>query len=187
MHLKDDDILALFFARSEEAIACLSAKYGRLCGKLAMNILGDMRDAEECVNDAYLAAWKNIPPERPINLQAYICRIVRNISIARWKYKQAEKRKTDYGICLEELENSLFSSGEIDEKLSEKELAGYLVKFLDTLDVENRRIFVRRFWYAEPYREIAKATGMRESSLRIRMLRVKKKLKVFLEERGVIV
>ena len=171
MKVLDDEILDLFFARSEEAIA----------------ILGDPRDAEECVNDAYLAAWKNIPPERPANLPAYICRLVRNISIARWKYKQAEKRKTDYGICLEELENSLFSSGEIVEELSEKELTEYLEKFLDTLDTENRRIFVRRFWYAEPYREIAKAAGMRESALRIRMLRVKKKLKAYLEERGVLV
>lgn len=107
MRLMDDEILDLFYARSEEAIACLSEKYGRLCGKLAMNILGDSRDAEECVNDAYLAAWKNIPPERPANLPAYICRLVRNISIARWKYKQAEKRKTDYGICLAGLEISL--------------------------------------------------------------------------------
>lgn len=55
--MEDKKIVELFYQRSEQAIAELAAKYGALCMKLAMNLLGDRQDAEECVNDAWLGAW----------------------------------------------------------------------------------------------------------------------------------
>lgn len=79
--MDDERIIELFFARSEQAIGELDIKYGKLCHNLSHNILGNRSDAEECVNDAYLGAWNAIPPAKPNPLQAYICKIVRNILI----------------------------------------------------------------------------------------------------------
>ena len=80
MGVEDSRIIELFFARSEQAITELSRKYGSVCGRVAGNILNDRRDAEECVNDAYLAVWNTVPPVRPDPLLSYVCRIVRNLA-----------------------------------------------------------------------------------------------------------
>ena len=107
--MEDSKIIALFFARSEQAIAELSNKYGGLCLHVADNILGNRSDAEECVNDAYLGAWNTIPPQKPNPLQSYICKIVRNIAITRYHSNTAAKRNSHYDVALEELEYCLFS------------------------------------------------------------------------------
>lgn len=51
--LEDVKIIELFFARTEQAIAELAAKYGSTCKRIANNILKCEPDAEECVNDAF--------------------------------------------------------------------------------------------------------------------------------------
>ena len=107
--MDDSKIIALFFERSEQAITELSNKYGKLCMYVANNILGNQQDAEECVNDAYLGAWNTIPPQKPNPLQAYICRIARNIAITKYHTNTAVKRNSHYDIALEELEYCLFS------------------------------------------------------------------------------
>lgn len=185
--MQDSKIIDLFFERSEEAIVELSNKYGNLCMKVAMNVLNNQQDAEECVNDAYLGAWDTIPPQRPNPLRSYICRIVRNIAINRYKHNQAEKRKGVYDVCLEELENVLRSPGDIDEAIEEATLVSHIENFLDGLDEVNRMIFIRRFWYMDSYKDIAKASKLKEGTIRVRMIRIKSDLKAFLIEKGVIV
>lgn len=184
--LDDSEIIDLFFMRSERAITELSAKYGPLCMKISMNILSQKQDAEECVNDSYLVAWNTIPPQKPNPLRSYICRIVRNQSINRWRYKNAKKRKSEYDLCLEELENVLSASGKIDDELNEEALVSYLEEFLDTLDPVNRMIFIRRFWFMDSYQAIAKMSGLREVTIRVRISRTKKSLKTFLVKKGVM-
>ena len=63
--MDDVTIVQLFWDRSEKAIEAVSSKYGRYCHAIARNILTSPEDAEECVNDTYLATWNSIPPKRP--------------------------------------------------------------------------------------------------------------------------
>ena len=98
--MDDERIIELFFARSEQAIGELDIKYGKLCHNLSHNILGNRSDAEECVNDAYLGAWNAIPPAKPNPLQAYICKIVRNISLKLYYRKEAAKRSSSYTVAM---------------------------------------------------------------------------------------
>ena len=185
--MEDSKIIDLFFERSEEAIIELSSKYGKVFMKISMNILHDLQDAEECVNDSYLGVWNAIPPDRPNPLLSYVCRIVRNISINRYKYNNAAKRKGNYDVCLDELEFCLNSSGGIDDGIETETLSSYIDEFLDSLDEVNRMIFVRRFWFMDSYKDIAKASRLREGTVRVRIVRVKSDLKRFLEKKGVIV
>ena len=101
--MDDDRIIELFFARSEQAITELSRKYGTVCRRVAENILNDRRDAEECLNDAYLAVWNTVPPRRPDPLMSYVCRIVRNQALKRYHANAARKRNSVYDAALEEL------------------------------------------------------------------------------------
>lgn len=184
--MNDNEIIQLLFNKSEKAIVEINKQYGKLCHTLAFNILKNRQDAEECVNDAYLGVWNTIPPKRPNSFTAYLCRLVRNLSVNRYKYNAAEKRKTNYNLCLEEIER-YFGTTELLEKITEKELTGYIETFLDSLTAQERFIFVRRFWYLDSYKSIAKATGLKEGALRVKMTRLKAELKKNLDKQGVVV
>ena len=181
--MQDDQIVALFFSRSEEAIRQLDVKYGRTCRTLSHNILGSWQDAEECVNDAYLGAWNTIPPQKPSPLLAYICKIVRNLSFRRFRDKTAIKRNAHFDVALHELEGCLPTTGTLEEQVDARELAQIIQQFLDSLPVENRVIFLRRYWYLDSYREIAHRVGLTEKT--VRLVRIRQKLKVLLEEKDV--
>ena len=88
-HPTDPEIIDLYFARNEQAIAKTNQKYGKTCMNLSMNIVESRPDAEECVNDTYLKTWQAIPPERPHSLCAFLCRIVRNLSLNRLREMRA--------------------------------------------------------------------------------------------------
>lgn len=85
-------IIELYFARNEQAINETDIKYGKLCLNMANNILSDNEDSKECVNDTYLSVWNKIPPTRPDNFMAYICKIVRNLSLKKLDFNLAQKR-----------------------------------------------------------------------------------------------
>ena len=185
--MDDSKIIDLFFERSEKAIVELSNKYGLVCMKVSMNVLNNHRDAEECVNDSYLGVWNAIPPEKPNPLLAFVCRIVRNISINRYKKNNTQKRKSNYGMCLDGLENYVSAQNTVEDVYDDTELATYIDEFLDSLSKTNRMLFVRRFWYMDSYEDIANASGLKEGAIRTRLSRIKSDLKLFLEKRGVIV
>ena len=109
--MDDSQIIDLFFARSELAISELDAKYGKVCHKLAHNILDSRQDAEECVNDAYLGTWNAIPPQRPDPLLPFVCVLVRRYSIMRYRANTAMKRNSSYDACMEEIENCIAAPG----------------------------------------------------------------------------
>lgn len=184
--MDDKAIIELFFARSEEGIRELDNKYGKICRKLSYNILSSRQDAEECVNDAYLGAWNAIPPARPEPLLAYLCRIVRNLSLTRYHANRAAKRGGGHGIALEELEGCLTSADTVETVMEERELVRLIEDFLKTLPPENRVILMRRYWFSDSYQEIAARTGLSEKTVSVRLVRIRKQLRRCLEEREVI-
>lgn len=185
--MDDEKIIGLFFERSEQAIKELDSKYGKLCHKLSFNILNNRPDSEECVNDAYLGAWNAIPPEKPNLLSAYICKIVRNISLKRYYAKTAAKRNSVYDVAMEELEACLATPNSVDDEIETKELARVIEKFLDTLSEENRVIFMRRYWFSDTYADIAERVGFSEKNVSVRLVRIRKQLKDYLSEREVFI
>ncbi len=160
--MEDKEIIALFFARSEDAIRALDTKYGALCHSLAYHIVNDRRDAEECVNDAWLGAWNAIPPARPDPLATYLCKIVRNLALKRYWSKAAAKRGGGFAVALEELEPCLAAPDTAESQLEARELACIIEGFLDTLSQENRVIFLRRYWFGDSGRDIAGRVGLSE-------------------------
>ncbi len=185
--MDDEKIIELFFARSEQAISELDEKYGRLCHQIARNILNDRLDAEECVNDAYLGTWNAIPPQRPNPLLAFVCKLVRNYSISRYRANMAMKRNSSYDLAMDEIEPYLTSPVSVEEHINAKELARIMEEFLDTLSQENRVIFVRRYWFSDSYAEIAKQTGFTEKNVSVRLTRSRKQLREYLIRKEVLI
>lgn len=178
--MEDAQIIELFFVRSEDAISELDKKYGKLCHKLADNILASAQDAEECVNDAYLSTWNAIPPQRPESLPAFVGTLVRRCSITRYRANTAMKRNSHYDMCMEELETFLASPQQaMEEHYAARELAAAIERFLDTQSKENRVLFMRRYWYADSFAEIGKLLGITEGNARLRLTRMRKQLKTY--------
>lgn len=182
--LEDSKIIALFYARSEQAVEELSKKYGALCRKIAGNILNNDLDAEECVNDAFYAAWITIPPQNPKPLKAYISRITRNLAIAKYHKNTAKKRNSFYDLALEELEECIPALDDVETELAGKELTHSLEKFLDTLDKESRIMFIRRYWYSDSISEIAERFQLSKNHVMVKLSRIRMKLKKYLEKEG---
>ena len=183
----DSTIIGLFYSRSERAIPELDKKYGAACHRTANNILGNLQDAEECVNDAYLGVWNSIPPQDPEPLSTYVLRIVRNISIRRVQYNRAEKRTGNYQECYEELKECIADTTTPETVYHARELTCYIEEFLDSLSRTNRLLFVRRYWYLDSIKGLASATGINEGAVRTRLSRMRQELKKQLQEKGVMV
>ncbi len=185
--MEDEKIIELFFARSEQGIRELDGKYGKACSRLSYNIVNNTQDAEECVNDAYLGAWNAIPPARPNPLLSYILKIVRNISLNSYWKKMAAKRGGQYTVALEEIEACIADKNSVEDEIEASELAHIIEKFLDTLTVENRVIFIRRYWFSESCRDIAGYVGLSEKNISVRLTRIRGKLRQYLIEREVYI
>ena len=183
--LDDSKIIDLFFERSEQAIDELSVKYGSVCSSVAFNILNNRQDAEECVNDAYVGVWNTVPPQRPDPLLSYLCRIVRNLAVKKYRANTAAKRNSFYDVALDELENCFPSSASVEQEVNAAETARIIDGFLGTLDRESRVLFVRRYWYCDSIEQLAELFSTSRHNVSVRLFRVRERLRKYLVKKGV--
>lgn len=184
--MKDNDIVNLFLARSEDAILALQEKYQRYGSYIAYNILYNKEDADECVNQAYLKMWNSIPPHKPENLAAYLGKIIRNLALDMFDRQKAQKRGAgQLTLAYEELQDCIATSNQMESIIDEIHLGEILNQFLWELPRETRQIFIRRYWYLSPIKEIATDYHLSESKVKMSLLRTRKKLKDFLEKEGI--
>lgn len=185
--MEDKHILDLFWERSEQAVTEVSAKYGRYCTGIAMQILHNMLDAEECVNDTWLHAWNAIPPKRPSVLQAYLGKITRNLSLDRWKRMTAQKRGgSQVELMLEELGDCVPADDSVQQEVESKVLAQSISRFLREQPENSRYLFIRRYWYGDAISDLAQKTKFTESYVKTSLFRLRQKLKQRLEEEEVL-
>ena len=180
MTLHDHEIVALYHARDEQAIAHSQRQYGTYCRTVAMNILNSPPDEEECVNDTWLAAWNSKPPKRPQNLRTYLGKLVRNISINRLKALRREKRDVRMTVTFEELEECIPAPDETAESV----ICEWLDEYLGTLEKLDRQLFVGRYWYNHSVKELAKYHGLSANAATKRITRTREGLRAYLTERG---
>ena len=178
--MQDHEIVSLYFARDERAIGETQSKYGTLCRTLAMRILDDAQDSEECVNDTWLETWNTIPPHRPDSLQAYVCRITRCLSLDRLR-RRTRKKRSGILIPLEEIAECL---PDTDTEPDNSRLSELMESFLASLSADDRRLFLGRYWYSYPIPKLAAAYGLTSNAVTIRLSRTRAALRVYLEERG---
>ncbi len=183
--MNDKEIVQMFFDRNPDAIESLSKKYDGYCNTIAKNILGNSEDAAECINDAYHNLWNSIPPSKPENLAAYLGKIVRNLSFDRYKHLTAEKRGgTGIDLVLDELSEIVSGKESVEQEINRKALTEDINIFLNSVSKEKRSIFIYRYMYAYPIKEIAKLFGKSKGNISVLLNRVRNGLKEFLTERG---
>jgi len=181
-YMDDREIVALYWERSETAIRETDRKYGKYCHAIAYNILYSKEDAEECVNDTYLKAWNSIPPEQPNSLSAYLGKITRNLALNRYAHEHADKRNIHLTAIYDEATEPFADSADM---LDEMILREAINTFLASLSAETRILFMRRYWYMSPVKQIAHDYGLPEGTVKSILSRTRKKFKDYLEKEGI--
>ena len=182
--MDDPEIIDLYWERSENAISETDAKYKGLCMHIANNILHDRQDAEECLSDTYFAVWNAIPSKRPKYLPAFLCRIMRNIALKRCEYNSAKKRSPEVMLSLDELDECIPSSEDVEASCDAAELGRVISSFLRQQPKRSRMIFLRRYWYFDPQSKLAEDFGMTENAVKQLLFRMRGQLKEYLEKEG---
>ncbi len=182
--MTDAQIIALYWSRSEDAIKETDAVYGRRLHVLSDKILQNHLDAEESVSDTYMKAWDTIPPVRPTCFFAYLAKICRNFSLGRLEWKSAAKRNADVVSLTQEMEQCIPDRSQ--ERSPERvEIGRILNRFLESISLESRLIFMRRYWYTDSIQEIAARYQISQSKVKTQLHRTRNKLRLFLEKEGV--
>ena len=182
--MDDSKIIELYFERDDRAIKETQIKYGKLCHKIAYNILNNYEDSEECVNDTYVGVWNAIPPTRPNNFMSFVCKITRNLSLKRLEFMKREKRSVDVLVSIHELEGVL-----PDEKyapdVSDEDIGKLISDFLYTQKEDVRNVFIRRYYFFDSIKEIAVEFSFSESKVKNMLFYTRNKLKDYLIKEGV--
>lgn len=183
--MTDEKILDLYFERSELAIEKTREAYGDYVRFIAFAILSDKTDAADIENDTYLKAWNSMPPERHDPLKPYLGGVSRNLAINRLEYKYAAKRAPgEYALSLDELAECI--PAENSDPTDMLALRDLIDGFLEFLDSDTRRMFLRRYYYVSSIAEIARDMRMSESKVKMRLMRARKELYELLIKSGFI-
>lgn len=184
--MKDQEIIDLYWRRDEAAISATADTYGKYCYCIAYNILHNNEDADECVNDTWLNAWESIPPQKPNRLATYLGKITRNLSLNRYSLRTAQKRGMgQVELTLSELEECVPAQTDLEQIVDEMVLVDAIEAFLHAQSRTARSIFIGRYWYLYPIRELADAYRMSESKVVSLLFRMRNKLKLHLEKEGI--
>ena len=183
--MPDEQIVELYWQRNERAIKETDIKYKSFLLSVANNIVNDIGDSEECLNDTYLGAWNAIPPARPTMLQAFLATIMRRTAIDCYKSRKRQKRiASELTVSLSELEGIISDDGDICSEIDSKELGSVINDFLRSQSDRRAYIFMSRYYFARPIKEIAKLLEVSEATINKEIAAIKRSLKEKLEKEG---
>lgn len=185
--MEDKEIIELYLQRSEEAIGATQRKYGAFCFHIAKNILTIPEDAEECVNDTWNTVWNKIPPVIPDSLKAFIGKIIRDISLSRYRANHAKKRYNGIEIMLDELDDCIPSKFDVEQEMERQHTSDMINEWLGSLSKESRVLFVKRYYYGDAVKTLAKDFGFTENQMAQKMMMLRNSLKSFLAKKGVTI
>lgn len=185
--MEDAAIVDLYWQRSDQAIPETDRKYGHYCHTIAYNICTNHEDAEECVNDTWFRAWNLMPDKRPTILSTFLGTISRNLALDRYRRRSRKKRGGgETELALDELEDCVPSRSGVEQQIEERELEQAIDAFLSTLSVPERKIFVARYWFVAPMKEIAARLNCSPGKVKTTLYRLRGRLRTYLQEEGLV-
>lgn len=183
--LTDQEIVQLLWKKQECGLTHLAVKYEKLVLHIIKTILGtNNRDVEECLNDTYLKIWNHI--ERfdfdKASLKTYIKVIARNTAINRLRsisVKETPIIPMDYS---EAAKDYMENNHSLEGSLIKKEEVRQLKDCIDRMKKKDRELLIRKFFYLQSSKEIAKVMHMTVSAVDSRISRLRVKLKDEMKE-----
>lgn len=180
LNLKDEAIINLIYDKNELGLSKLADKYEKLLIHIAKSILGSRsRDIEECVNDTYLKIWNHIEQYdmEKASLKTYLKIILRNTAINKLRdlsrREKSELPDDISDIAKYYIDNSQNVEGKVFSKENIKQLSN-IIGHLKEIDKE---LVIRKYFYLQSSKDIAKATKMTVTAVDSRLSRLRIKMK----------
>ncbi len=170
--VNDKAILAQLTGDPQAGLQALLDAYGGMIYAIVRRILpAAPQDAEECAADVLVAAWQNAGqlaarPDR--TLQGWLALTARNTAINRY-------RKLKHTAGCKPLDENLAADWMLEPRTSDGE--DCIAELVAALPEPDREIFLRRYYYLQPCRQIARALGMQEHTVNVRLSRGRARLK----------
>lgn len=184
--LSDEQIIDLYFAREERAIAETDKKYCEYLHTVAYNILANEQDAEECLQDTYLRTWDAIPPERPSIFHAFLAKITRNLSLNRIEKANRKRRVPAEACCpMDEVQDFLPDPHDLAKDLQAATVRRIIAEYLDGTTERRLYIFISRFFYSYTVLQIAGRLGCSTSTVNKELAEIKRELRACFEKEGI--
>ena len=183
----DGELIALFEQRNEHAVEEIARQYGALCRAMAYELTGNQQDAEEICNDVWLAVWNQIPPQKPEHLLSYLAEITRKQALKRLRLRYTQRRGSGVqAAVLDELSECIPASENVEKEIEHRMVTAAVNRFLSDLPEQQCAVFVLRYTYGMPVKEIAKQKGMTANAVKVLLHRTRNKLKDYLKEEGLL-
>ena len=180
MGLTDEALVELYISRSEEAVSATREAYGPYCRAIALGILKNEEDAEECLADVWLRAWNAVPPQRPVCFKGWLAAVTRNRAITL--LRERSRRPAEVDDAALELAQALTHGPE--EDFAAKELGEAISAFLSGERPINRGVFLRRYWYGDTVEQAARWAGWSVSKTKSVLFRIRNRLRTYLKQEG---
>lgn len=170
--MEDELIVELYLKKDESAIVESARKYGKSLRMISYNILRNFSDVQECENDTYFSAWNNIPPSNPKEyLFSFFGKIIRNLSFNLYKKNHRKKRFAHIVELSQEMEACIPAPSDEICNMHDTELSEHINDFLSGLSEEEQSVFIRRYWFADSIKDIAKQFRISESKTKSMLMR----------------
>lgn len=174
----DYEIINAFFCRDVNAVSMLALKYDKYLLNIALNILNNYEDSEECVNDTFLKIWNNIPPDNPNNFKAYILKILKNTALDMYKKRTRKKRiPSEYLVSFEEISEYVPQQVDFEDSFNRKLLKELIDEHIQSLSKQQQYIFVCRYYFYDSINNIAKSLHVSKSTIFNELNFIRKELK----------
>jgi RNA polymerase sigma-70 factor (ECF subfamily) len=183
--LADPDLAGQLAAGSQEALAELYDRYGRLAYSVALRVLGDPGRAEDAVQEAFLNIWNRAASfdARRGSLRTWLLTSVRNRSVDYLRGRSAHERQEL------ELQPALAEVGLRSDPWREVSLSlerSAVRDAMSSLPAEQRQAVELAYFAGYSHREIAEMTSVPLSTVKGRMRLALEKLSSYLQGRGLV-
>jgi RNA polymerase sigma-70 factor (ECF subfamily) len=156
------------------AFASLMDRYRDSLGRYAFHMLGSREDAEEAVQDSFVRAYRSLGDCRqPDRFGAWLFTILVN------RCRTSQRRLFRRRRFSEELRDDVAAAGDAAASLEWREEIG---RALAGLRPHYREAFLLRYVEGLDYAEMARVTGAREPTLRMRVKRAGDRLRELLRD-----
>src|SRR6202521_1537426 len=183
--LADPDLVAQLAAGSQEALAELYDRYGRLAYAVALRVLGDPGRAEDAIQEAFLNIWNHAGSfdVRRGSLRTWLLTSVRNRSVDYLRGRGAHERQEL------ELQPAQAEAGPRSDPWREVSLSlerSAVREAMSSLPAEQRQAIELAYFGGYSHREIAEVTRVPLSTVKGRMRLALEKLSSYLQGRGLV-
>lgn len=184
--LSDKELAVRIAARDPAAVRLMTERNNQRLFRTAWSILGDRTEAEDAVQTAYLQAFRAIDDfAGHSSLSTWLTRIVINDALGR--IRSATRRRaqldansvTDLDTYREKLMRGSIEQG-AESAVARQQLRKTLETAIASLPRNFRTVFVMRDVEGMSVAEVAHTLGVRQTTVRTRLLRARRRLREIL-------